>query len=134
MAVRSLRNARRVQGFSFQRNANGEIPVSELDRAAEELQRITSVLNGGLSFGDGSAASLAGNFKAQFVDVVFPAAANTLHSIPHGLGVVPVGVIPFLFDRAANLYHTEFRTGWTPNTIQLYCDTASTKVKLLIVA
>lgn len=134
MAVRSLRNVRRVQGFSFQRDAAGAVPITELDRAAEELQRITSTLNGGLSFGDGSAGSLAGNFKAQFVDVVFPAAANTLQTIPHGLGVVPLGVVPFLFDRVANLYHTEFRTGWTPNTIQLYCDTASAKVKLLIVA
>lgn len=132
-ANRFLRGVKRVQGFQYQRDVEGNIPISEHDRAAEELQRITSILNGGLTFGDGASGMVAGNFKGQFVDVTF-GAANTLQPIPHGLGVVPLGVIVFVSDRAAHIYHTQFRVGWTPNNIQLYCDTASAKMKLLIVA
>lgn len=133
MATRTLRGSRQVAAYAVARGADGVIPDNEIDRLADVLQKVTNTVFGGLSIGGGVSSFKAGNFKGQFVDWTFTA-ANTSYAIPHQVGAVPVAVFVCVADRACNIFDTNFQAGWGTNYIQLECDTASAKVKLLLLS
>lgn len=130
MALRSIQRQKRITPFSLSGDSVGPSDIAYLSGVVAEIQGLIT----NLSIGSGVSSQGAGNFKGQFVDHVFPAAANTLQTIPHGLGTPPVVALIAIADRACRIYDTNFQAGWGNNQIQLYCDTASAKVKLLILA
>lgn len=134
MPIRSIRRRAAITGMALIRDLDGKIPDSELDRMMYEFQLVRTILNGGISVGSGASSSQAGNHKGQFVDAVFPSAANTVMMIAHGLNTTPTFAIPVLKDRACDLYDSNFGAGWGPSYIQLFSSVASAKVKLLILA
>lgn len=137
MANRALRKKKTPPVFALFHDENGDVPVSELDRLVEEFNKVLALLSGGISIGapTSSASGLAaGALKGQLVEHVFPAAANTIQAIPHGLGVIPSGVWVLLSDRAVSVYNTTMKTGWTDSVIQLYANVASARVLMLVLA
>ena len=128
MALRSIQRKKSITPISLSTPMD-ESGVAQLNLVIPELQGLVT----NLSFGSGISSRGAGNFKGQFVDYVF-VAANTLNTIPHGLDTIPLIAMIAIADRACRIYDTDFRSGWGNNQIQLYCDTASAKVKLLILA
>lgn len=134
MANRTLLGSRRAPVLRIARESDGTVSPYELDRQMDLLNAVLPALLGGISLGSGESSSIAGNFRGQIIDWVFSATPNSLETIPHGLGVVPVAVIPLIKDRAGDIYDTTFRAGWGPSQIQLYCSVASVKVKLLVLS
>lgn len=131
MAIRSLTKVPATPYIGLQRDAEGNIPVVEIERLADTLQKVLSILSGGLSFGTGESSSLGGNVYSQFIDYVFTA-ANTSYSIPHGLGQTPTGFLVVVADRACHIYDGNFKAAWGPSVVTLASDTANAKVKLLL--
>lgn len=132
MAIRTLRKVRKPPTFKVERNPDGVVQDTELDRMAGFINKLHTLLASGVSVGTGESSSAAGNLSGQFIDWVFSATPDSLETIPHGLGKAPVAVIPVRMDRACIIYDTNFGAGWGYSQIQLYCNTASAKVKLLL--
>lgn len=132
MAIRSLRKVRRPPTFRVERTPEGIVQDTELDRMAGFLNQLHILLSSGVSIGTGVSSTAAGNMSGQFIDWVFSSTPDTLEVIPHGLGKAPIAVIPIRMDRACIIYDTNFGAGWGYSQIQLYCNVASAKVKLLL--
>lgn len=133
MAVRNLRGRTQAPVVQLRKNHDGSIPPEELERAFDLLQQLFSRIAGGLSLGTGESSSIAGNSYAQFIDYTFTN-ANQTYSIPHGLGKRPIGYQVVLVDAACSVYDPNFGAAWGERVITLACDTAGTKVKLLVLA
>ncbi len=121
----------------------GKVPTLQLDKKGQVspslfntvigiLGGIADALNGRLTFGSGITGFRMGNFNGQWIDVLTPAAANTEFVIPHGLGHVPVAVVPGLQDKAASLYASSAGS-WDESVIYMKCSVASVTFKLMVV-
>lgn len=89
-------------------------------------------VNAGISLGRRGAGHRAGNLDAQWVNVVFPSAANTETAVPHGLGRIPEGYHVVRQDRAGSVYDDATTSGWTSDSIYLKCSVASVDCWLIV--
>lgn len=95
------------------------------------VRSLQQIVNGGLSFGDGSQSSQAGNFFGQVIQYKF-SATGTTYRIPHSLGKTPVFCIPFLCDTSGLVvYDPLLGANWSPRTIELRSSAIGT-AKLLV--
>lgn len=95
------------------------------------INTIIDVLNGRLSFGDGTSYSRTGNFDGQEIEYTTPSGANTEFAVRHDLGRIPVRVEVVRKDRAADVYDSS-PGSWTREVIYLKCNVASAVVLLRI--
>lgn len=133
MALRTPRNRLSAPYFRLRKNEDETIPTSELVRLAEAVQQIQSILAGGLSFGDLSNSSAAGNFKGQVIEYYF-VVGGVNYSIPHGLRVRPKGYIVLMQDVAGSIVDVNFGAGWGTSYIQLQAQYNTIRAKLLLLA
>jgi len=109
---------------------DGKFTAQQVAWIVETLQRLSDAINGQLSLGTGDSSTRGGNFNAQWIVQHFEPAAVEIE-IPHGLGRVPVDVLPGIPNLPAHFY-TAKRGSWSPTTLWLACDTAKVDVPLLI--
>jgi hypothetical protein len=131
MPARSLLKVPAAPTIKLKRGPDGTIPPEEIERLAESVQDLMTLLAGGLTFGDGSSSSIGGNVYSQFVDYYF-VAANTTYQIPHGLGVVPKGFLVVNSTKAGRVFDPDFGAGWGAQFISLQSAGVTNKVKLLL--
>lgn len=93
------------------------------------LKAIVQKLNGRISFGTG-VQQRRGNIDGQFVDINTPDTADTLFSIPHNIGRVPVGFLVVWRDNEElRLYCSETeKKNWTETSLQLKTPNTGGKV------
>lgn len=72
----------------------------------------------------------AGNLSAVWIVFTSNAVANSVETITHGLGRVPLGVLPAIPDKAAILYSSG--ATWTTTTISLKSSVGSTSWKAIV--
>jgi len=105
--------------------------LAELLVISGYLQQIAEKLNGGLSLGDATQASRAGNFNAQWIPDIAFTAANTAVMIPHGLKRRPVGYWPLRRDKAATLFDANIGS-WSDTVLYLQFDTANALFSIIV--
>lgn len=131
MATRPLLKVPAAPSIKLKRGPDGMIPPEEIERLAESVQDLMTLLAGGLTFGDGSSSSIGGNVYSQFVDYLF-VAASTVYQIPHGLGVVPKGFLIVNSTKAGRIFDPDFGAGWGTKFVSLQSAGTNNKVKLLL--
>ena len=102
----------------------------DIDRIVNAIQQLQSLVGGGLTLGDGTQSSQAGNFNGQIINYAFAAAA-TLYKIPHGLGRTPNFAILGLPSAGLQVYDPLMGANWSPRNIELYSSAIGT-AKLLV--
>jgi len=91
-------------------------------------RRLAKVVNGGISFGDGTTAD---NINGVFVDVTTPGSANTNFNITHNLGRLSVGYIMLGKAAAVDVYDG---TGTnTKTTTSLRATVANVAIRLFVI-
>jgi len=113
------------------RAPEGKLTPQAVEYLNSMIAAIVHLVNGNLTFGDGTASSGTGNFYGQWIDLVTPSVANTEFVVPHGLKRLVVAVEVGIQDKAAIMYASN-RGSWTRDKILLKCDTASVPLKLRV--
>lgn len=131
MANRELRGRIQRPVVKLNRDDTGQILPADLDRMGDLLQQSLSIISGGISFGDGSPSSIAGNLFAQYIPYNFVTPGN-IYTIPHGLRKKPAGYVIVNRDRVCCVYDPNMGAGWGPNYLALTCDTANASVNILV--
>ena len=98
------------------------------DVIQRHLDSLSRVINGRISFGDGTNAD---NIFGHFADVTADATPDVEFSVTHTTGKVPGGFIVLSQDRAGSLY--KGGTAWTSNTIYLKCSVASLQARIFVI-
>lgn len=89
---------------------------------------IARVVNGNISFGDGTTPD---NINGVFANVTAPAAPNTDFTITHNLGRVPVGYWIIQKDRACDVYTGTVAA--TTTNLTLKATVASAVLRIFII-
>lgn len=110
---------------------DGKLSPSDLAALNNTLAAIVYAINGGLTFGTRRQGARAGNFFAQYIETVTPA-ANTEFQVDHDLKRVALGVIPVWQDKAGSIY-TSRRDGWGDSRVFLKGSAATMTVGLLVI-
>lgn len=133
MANRVLRNpgVGSISPIGEVNTVDGKITEKALAEILGSINSLISAYNGGVSFGTGENSTRVGNFAAGYITWVFSSVANTEEEIPHGLGRIPIGLIPVAKDRACDVYISSFGS-WNPDRFFLKCSVASAAVNLLV--
>lgn len=105
--------------------------LAELLTVSGTLQAIIDKINGGLTIGDASQASRAGNLDAQWIPDVMFTAANTPIAIYHGLGRRVVAYDVKRRDRACIIFDGNIGS-WSDDVLYLQSNTASALVSLIV--
>jgi hypothetical protein len=112
-------------------SGSGPSPPSSLVSFAKAVLRawqlLTSIVNGQLTFGDGTNLDNIGGFWANVADTGL---ANTDFVITHNLGRVPAGFITFAASIATDLYTGSAVA--TKTTITLRSSVAHAAVRLFV--
>lgn len=114
----------------IQTDQQGRLTESSVAALSAFMKGVAQALNGRLSLGDGVQSAQSGNIDGQNVTWTF-AVANQEYEIPHGLGRVPVGVLPVQLDRAGIVYMSN-AGGWGINHIFLKSNTAGLVARLIL--
>ena len=102
-------------------NNDGTVPLQSIQQLNVYLQNLADKLNvDGISFGDSTRFSQAGNLDAQRVEVKFTGAGDE-REIYHSLRRVPVGYIVVQQDKPGSLYVSKFGS-WGNDTLFLKTD------------
>jgi len=96
--------------------------------ADNDLNNIFMVLKGKVSFGDGTASE---NIKGQFLTFTTSATPNAENTIPHTLGIKPIGWLVINKDKVGDLYASA--TTWTSSSVFLKCSVASVTYKIFLI-
>lgn len=110
---------------------DGKLTEAEVGLVSQVLRAIIDKINGLLSFGDGIDSHRAGNFNAQVVRHLTPAAPDTEFIVVHGLGRTPVGYDVFDKDAPAHVYSSS-RNSWNDQLLYLKCDGSSVTISLRV--
>jgi len=92
------------------------------------VERLANILNGQISFGNGTALD---NMQGRWINAITPVAPDTDFTVVHSLGRVPVGFITVSVDKAGVIY-----LGTVPATtinLTLKCSTASTTIRIFVI-
>jgi len=92
------------------------------------VEAITSVLNGQVSFGNGTDVD---NLQGRWVNTISPAVANTDFTVDHNLGRVPVGFIVISVDKAAVIYTGTI--AWTTTQMTLKASAATVALRIFVI-
>ena len=114
--------------IDLSRDGNTPQAISALYGA---VNSIIGLLNRGISMGDGTHMSNAGNHDAVYVEHVTPDEPNEEFVIVHCLGRLPVGYDLARKDRACDVYDSSSGS-WDDTTIRLKCTSASATILLRI--
>ena len=107
----------------------GDVSKEVKDWISKFVTKARRSVDGHLGFGDGSDPD---NMFGVWKTYTSNATPNTEDAITHGVGLVPVGYLVFVQDKAASFYKSG--TAWTTNQIFLKCSVASVTVTIFIVA
>ena len=94
-----------------------------------DISNIFLAFQGRIRFGDGVDKARGENMSGEF-HTITTAGANTEVVVPHTLGVIPVGRIVLMQDKAGSLYSST--TAWTSTTIYVKCDAATVTFKIFL--
>jgi len=92
------------------------------------VERLANILNGQISFGNGTALD---NMQGRWINVVTPVAPDTDFTITHSLGRIPVGFITIRADKAGVVYYGTIAA--TTTDLTLKCSTASTTIRIFVI-
>jgi hypothetical protein len=102
-------------------NADGTVPLSSIQQLNRYLQNVADKFNvSGISFGDSTRFSKAGNLDAQRIEVKFTSSGDE-REIYHSLRRTPVGYIVVQQDKPGSLYVSKFGS-WKSDRIFLKTD------------
>ncbi len=106
--------------------------MSVVDTLTQKLNEIIELLSGKVSLGEVNQGAWAGQLDAQYLSIVFPAAANTEQALYHGLGRRPQGwVVVRTGETAATIY--ESRVGsWTDEVFYLKSTVGGVTVAVMV--
>lgn len=110
----------------------GKLTEQQAAFLSQSLRGLIRAFNGQISFGDGSNSSQSGNIDGQTKEVFFPD-ANTDVEIPHGLGRVPIGVLPLDVNVDGAVVRGSQRGDWNATRLFLRCSQAGTTALLIVV-
>lgn len=111
---------------------DGRLTGVQVTYIFDALRNIIRAFNGRISLGDGSHSSQSGNIDGQTKEVVF-AAANTDYEVPHGLGRVPIGIVPLDVNQDGAVMRGNNRGSWSPTHLFVRCNVAGTTGLFLVV-
>jgi len=90
-----------------------------VDALAQDLesvwQRVAKLLNGGISFGDGTQSD---NVDGVWINAITPGVANTDFTVTHNLGRVPAGYIVKSKSAACDIYDGSVAASETQLTLR----------------
>jgi hypothetical protein len=92
------------------------------------VERLANILNGQISFGNGTALD---NMQGRWVNVVTPVAPDTDFTVAHSLGRIPVGFITVQVDKAGVIYLGTVAA--TTTDLTLKCSAASTTIRIFVI-
>lgn len=112
-------------------NKDGTIPVSGLQSLNSYMATLAEKFNvEGISLGDDTRYSKAGNLDAQRIEIRFTAASQE-REIPHSLRRVPVGYIVVMQDTDGVLLASNLG-GWGPDSVFLTTTAAGNSLWAII--
>jgi hypothetical protein len=92
------------------------------------VERLANILNGQISFGNGTALD---NMQGRWINVITPVAPDTDFTVTHSLGRIPVGFITIRTDKAGVIYLGTVAA--TAQDLTLKCSTASTTIRIFVI-
>lgn len=101
--------------------------IKRIDGVWRAIRNITTALNGGLGFGDGTSID---NIAGKWVEYTTNAIANTEDAVTHDLGVIPAGFIVMVPPVSGVV--NKGTTAWTTTTIYLKCSAADQTATLFL--
>ena len=117
-----------ISPIDVSRETNTAQAVNALYSAVNSVIRL---LNLGLSLGDGTTGSNAGNLDAAYVEILTPDVPNEEFEIVHYLGRLPIAYDLCRKDRACDVFDSSSGS-WNDTTMRLKCNTASATILLRI--
>ena len=91
-------------------------------------ERLANIINGQLSFGNGTALD---NMQGRWINTVTPGAPDTDFTVTHSLGRVPVGWLTVSIDKAGVIYLGTIAA--TAQDLTLKCSTATTTIRIFVI-
>lgn len=113
-------------------STDGKLSDVQVGFITDSIRNIIRALNGKLSLGDGSQSSQSGNLDGQTKEVTFTS-ANTDYEVPHGLGRVPIGILPLQVNQDGAVVRGSSFGSWTPERLYVRCNVAGTTGLFLVV-
>jgi hypothetical protein len=95
---------------------------------SQKLREFAQTMNN-LSAGDGSHRSKTGNHDGQWQTILTPSVSDTEFPVDHGLGRLPVSVLPCINDSYGVLKASN-QAAWTSERIYLKCNVASATIRI----
>ena len=111
---------------------NGQLSAIHMTYLLDTIRTLIAVVNGGISFGDGQNSSYSGNIDGQLKIVNF-ANSNTDYEVPHGLGRVPLGIIPLLVAADGAVVRGASNGSWTSERLFVRCNVAGTTALFVVI-
>ena len=95
------------------------------------VNQIADRMNGGVTFGNGSTASQAGNVDAVYATAITPGVANTEFTLKHELGRIPIGFHTTMNTTPGSVYASRPQS-WTATQVYLKCSAASANITVML--
>lgn len=123
---------RAPEQLDISNQGNPQDYASAIDRFRQATkkyaERLANIINGQLSFGNGTALD---NMQGRWINTVTPGAPNTDFTVTHSLGRVPVGWLTISIDKAGVIYLGTIAA--TTQDLTLKCSTATTTIRIFVI-
>jgi len=110
----------------------GQLTDQQVSFITDHIALIVRAINGGITFGDGTNSSQAGNIDGQLKEMTF-VSANTDYEVPHGLGRVPIGLIVLDSNSDGAVTRGSNQGSWSATRMFARCNVAGTTVRFVLV-
>jgi len=110
---------------------DGKIGIEALNQLNSLISAVAKTLNEGISLGTGDQGTLAGNLRAQYIEVITPTIADTEFVVPHGLGRRAIGYDISKIDKGGIVYVSSAGS-WSSTLAYFKCTTGDSLVLMRI--
>ena len=100
--------------------------LSQIDK---DIKKLYTLINGKVSFGDGTDGD-RDNISGEFQVIADTGAAETEFAVPHSLASTPIGFTVMKRDKPSQIYDSG--TAWTSSNAYFKCTSASAAITLFL--
>lgn len=113
-------------------STEGKLTDIQVGFITEGIRTALRAINGKLSFGNGVNSTQAGNIDGQTKELTF-LTANFDYEVPHGLGRVPIGILPLDVNQDGAVMRGGSRGSWSSERLFVRCNVAGTTGLFVVV-